>query len=413
MCFGGGENKTFRQQQKDAYGNFQEPYDQTLNFSKSLEGYFATKFGDQSDTLKEMRGLLGRVAGKGAGSLGKDWMYGGYGNDPAKNPPGPYQNKWGEGAAAGDASGGGSANMRQAAANQRRQAGDEAGAQAIEKGEVDPFSEMNIRSGFDPATYQYAPRRFEAREQAAMRGEASEGVTNAFGDAQQAFGQRALQLGQNAPGLMNAGIANLEAERASNEASAQRAVIMQGAENLRGDMRASIPLKIAMGEAQSKDAAMMNDIEMKKAAMRQQAAMSRAANAARVASSRNMAGAMRSASQAQNSRQRALDSEYSRRFDAEMRLKGAQFQSENFFKSIGAMGGMAGMQDPSGYGQMAMGGYGQAGNIYQNPYAVSSKGMTDTRSMGFGGLLGSIAAGGLSAFAGGYGKALGGGANWF
>lgn len=411
MCFGSKENKIFRQQQQESYGRFDAPYDASLDFGKSLLGYFEQQYGGQSETLAQMKDLVGRASSKGPGSLGKDWLYGGYGNDPTTNPPGPYQNKWGTGGEAGGA--GGSANMRQAAANARRQSGDEAGAQAIERGEVDPFADMKIMSGFNERDYQFAPRRFHAREESAMRGEASEGVTKAFGDAQQAFGQRALQLGQNAPGLMNAGIANLEAERAANEAAAQRAVLMQGAENLRGDMRAAIPLNIAKGEARAREASMQNDLAMKQAQMRQQAAMQRAAIAASRANARQAAGAMRQASQAQNSRQRALDSEYARRFDAEMRLKGAQFQSENFWKGIGALGSISGMQSPLDYGQMGLGAFGQAGNIYQNPYSVSSEGMTATRSGGLGGLLGAALGGALSApsfGAGGFANKLLG--NW-
>ena len=386
-----GENKIFKQQQAQSFQGIGDAANNSSGFARDLEGYFAAQYGDQSETFGMLKGALGRVAGSGPGKLGPDWMYGGYGNDPTKNPPGPYQNKWGTGGgvdANGNPIAGGGGGKGGAGGG-----GASGGAGGGGADPNDPFANLNIMSGYDPSIFQFQPRRFQAREEAALRGEASEGVTQRFGDAQQAFGQRALQLGQNAPGLMTAGISNLQAEQAANEAQAQRQVLMQGAQNLREDMRAGIPLKLGQADALQKEASMQNQIAMQRAQMEAQQAMQARAIAAQREASRRAAGAARQAAQAANSRQRSLDAEYARRFDAEMRLKGAQFQSENFFRSIGALGQLGEMQDPRGYAQMAMGGYGQAGNLYQNPYGTSSQGMAATGGS-FWGKLASAAVGG-------------------
>lgn len=390
-----GENKLFKQQQREAFGGIGDAARESSGFARSLEGYFAAQYGDQSETFGMLKGALGRAMESGPGRLGKDWMYGGYGNDPTKNPPGPYQNKWGtgggvdadgnpiRGGGAGGAGGGGGAS------------GGAGGGGGTNPN--DPFANLNIMSGYDPSIFQFQPRRFQAREEAAMRGEASEGVTDAYGDAQQAFGQRALQLGQNAPGLMTAGISNLQAEQASQEAAAQRQVLMQGAQNLREDMRAGIPLKLGQADALQKEASMQNQIAIQRAQMQAQQAMQARAIAAQREASRRAAGAARQAAQAANSRQRSLDAEYARRFDAEMRLKGAQFQSENFFRSIGALGSLGAMQDPKDYAQLAMGGYGQSGSLYQSPYNTASQGMTATGGSFWGKLAGAAMGGALGA----------------
>lgn len=395
-----GENKIFKQQQRESYGGISDAANQSSDFANDLQGYFANQYGEQSETFGMLKGALGRAMSKGPGALGKDWMYGGYGNDPTKNPPGPYQNKWGTGAGV-DANGnpiagGGGGNGGGAGGG-----GSEAGG----GGTGSPFDSLQTMSGYDPSIFQFQPRRFQAREEAAMRGQASEEVTSAYGDAQQAFGQRALQLGQNAPGLLTAGISNIEAERAANEAAAQREVLMKGAQFKREDMRAGIPLKLGQADALQKEAAMQNQIAMQKAAAQQQAMMQARAIAASKANARQAAGAQRYSASLANSRQRALDAEYARRFDAELRLKGAQFQSENFFRSIGALGSLGEMQDPRGYAQLSMGGYGQAGNLYQGPYGTASQGMAATGGSFWGKLAGAAlggALGGASFGAGGF-----------
>lgn len=388
-----GENKIFKQQQAQSFQGIGQAADSSGGFARDLEGYFAAQYGEQSETFGMLKGALGRAVGSGPGKLGPDWMYGGYGNDPTKNPPGPYQNSWGTsgGGAAGDGGSGGGAG------GNRGGAGGSSGGSGGGGGTGTPFDDVNLMSGYDPSIFQFAPRRFYAREEAAMRGEASEGVTQAYGNAQQAFGQRALQLGQNAPGLLTAGISNLQAEQASQEAAAQRAVLMQGAENLRGDMRAGIPLKLGQADALQKEAAMQNTFAMQKAQAQQQAMMQARAIAAQREASRRAAGVARQAAQAANSRQRALDAEYARRFDAEMRLKGAQFNSDNFFRSIGALGQLSEAQDPRSYAQMAMGGYGQQGQLYQNPYGTASQGMAATGGSFWGKLAGAAMGGALGA----------------
>jgi hypothetical protein len=96
-----------------------------------------------------------------------------------------------------------------------------------------------------------------------------------------------------------------------------------------------------------------------------------------------------------------------------MGLKGAQFNSENYFRSIGAMSGLAGMMDPNVYGGLMNQGLGGAMGGWGNAYNTGSQGMVQTRSNPlWGQLLGGAVGAGLNFATGGmsgmFGRAGGG-----
>lgn len=385
-----GENKIFKQQQQDSFGGIQDQaglYNQAVgNFSNMM----AQSYGRQSAVFDALQGSLASVMGRGAGSLTGD-----YWKDPGflpglENANSEAQASGGKGLSPQEM------NQIRRAIAEKRASGDEQGAQQMEQ---------QFMSGYNPSLFnaQFQPRRFQAKEQAALRSQMAEEATNSYGDAEAAFGLRAQQLGGLGGGAEAEALRKMESDKAGAQMEGQRQAILFGAQNLREDQRAFAPLQtqlqLANADALAREAQMQNQLMMQKAAMAAQEAASRRAAASARAGSRQQAQQFSAAQ-----RQRAAE------FAAEMKLKGAQFDSENYFRSIGAMSGLAGMMDPNVYGGLMNQALGGPMQGYGNAYNTASQGMVQTaRNPLWGQLLGGALGAGLNFATGGMNSMFGGG----
>ena len=122
---------------------------------------------------------------------------------------------------------------------------------------------LEYQSGYNPAMFtapfsDYVSNRAEA----AMRGDASARTAAAFRDANQAFGVRAQQLGDYGGGVEAGALADIEMERAAQDAASQRAVTEWAATQNQENKRAFAPfrtqLQLANAEAYARDVAAQN-----------------------------------------------------------------------------------------------------------------------------------------------------------
>lgn len=386
------ENKTFRNQQSQAFEqqNIQSQFfrDATNDFRDMM----MLRYGQQSRIFNLLEDNLNASMSYGPGQLqpNANDFFRENGFLPGEGPAGA--------GGAGGGGGGGSFQERVARARAEREAGGGGSSGP------NPW-DWNPMSGYDPSMFnlQFTPRRFYASEGAALRSQMSEEATDKYGDAAAAFGRRAQQLGGYSPGLEAEMLRDMEAEKAREQMTGQRQAILFGAQNIRDDMRAfagpRTQLALGQAEALAREAGMQNQIMAQRAA--QQAAAAEGARN-RAAAARAAGAAQRAAQQQWSASQRQRAAE----FAAEMKLKGAQFNSENFFRSIGAMSGLAGMTDPQGYMNGILGGLGGPASIYGNIYNTGSQGMVNTRQPG---IMGNLIGGALGAIGGNWGSIFGGG----
>lgn len=297
-------------------------------FYNDLSGMMRDRFGDQSSTFNYLQNRMDRTLRSGPGTF----QYRGPRGSGGVPPPGPRPGPGG----GGGAGGGGL------------------------RGETTAAGPGGLLAyGYDPSLFDpnFTPEGFLGTEEAALRAEASEQNAAAFGAGAQALGRRSLQLGGYAPGIEQAGLLDLYQRQAEEEAAGQRDVSLYGAEQLRDDRRTFAPLEAQLQLGQAGAFAAASQARLQDLAQR------RAIGAARGAA--NAAANQRAREFAARMRQENLQ------FQNQMRLAGANLRSENFFRGVGAMSGIAGMQDPMGYGQLAGNNLGQWGNMWQQPYLAS------------------------------------------
>lgn len=358
MCFSNPAYKSFSNTANSAYGNMNAYSNSYMTFANTFQNMLNQRFGEQTAVNQMIQNKLGKTI------LPRNVQQ--YQYDP-KN--GGYQ---GSNNVAGAGGAGGSGMGRD---GEGRGEG---------RGESQ-FPNNADRYGYNSEFYDidFDPQRFHGAEEAALRAQATEEVTNAFGDSSMAFGVRANQLGGFSPGLLAAGQSNLSAERAAAEAQAQRDVIMQGSQNLRNDLalkaQLDAQLGIAEGGAYGNAAALALQEAMQKRAIG-----------------------------ASNSQASAARAQQSHMFAEQMKLAAAQNSQDFFMRGIGALQGLSGnLMNPTAYGQMGLGALGGGSGMWGNAYNTASQGMVATRPTGgWGSILGGLAGGALSAFTGGIGTGL-------
>lgn len=361
--------------QSGAYSNVGRYSSMFDSWSSGLLDLFRGRFGGQSDTFNILNDALSGVVGRG-GRISYDFpedadqlgpIYDVNGNIRGQQLTPDQQET-----------------LRQAAQAARNR-GDERTAQSIES---DPFGSLQRMSGYDPSLFQprFQPRRFQAREQAALRSEASEQVTNEYQDAAKAFGTLQQQLGGFGGGVEAQGLRDLQNFRAAREAEAQRDITKFGSEQLRTDYRTFAPLgvqlQLGQADALAREAESVNAWNFKIAQMRQAAAAERA----RASGMRAMARAAEKGASAA-ARQRAFE------FAQEMQLKGKQLESQNFFNAVTGLGSLANMQNPLGYAELISGALGTPGGWYTNIFGSSAgqaSAERQARGQGIGGLFGAL-----------------------
>lgn len=336
------------------YSNYQR------GWASGLLDLFGGRFGEQSDTFNFLRGSLEDVIYR-SGRIGYDFP---------RNPDelGPIYDVYGNVRGEGMQQGGGQPSreqlfeMRRMAANMRRE-GRGGEAEAIEN----EIFKLERQSLYNPDFFkpQFTPRRFYAREQTALRGDASERTADAYQDAMQTFGELQMRLGDFGGGTEAAVRRDMLNAAAADQASAQREVTRFGSQNIRDDMRAFAPLRnqlqLAEADAFAREMQAQNEWNMRLAQMRQQAAMQKRAIAAQ---GRAASAAARAASAA--TRQRAFE------FAQEMGLKGRQLESQNFFNAITGLGNLGQMQNPLGYGELISGAFNAPLSAYTNIFGNAS-----------------------------------------
>lgn len=330
-----------------------------MTFANSMTDMLKQRYGAQTETFNILSGQMQNVLGRGTGM---DFMKNQYDNQRGLG--------YGQGA---DGSGGAGGGGR----------GGEGG------GGGDPFGNLNMNPGFLESDYKLnMPARGYMQMERVMRSQASEEVANDYRNALQTTNERMLQSGLTG-GAAAQLVAQNQNAQAADEAAAAREVMLKVAgeratdSRLKGQLNAQ--LGIAKGDTRLKSAAMMNEAQMQIAKARQAAAMQRAAISAQ----------SRSASAAQ----RAADARF--RWGQTMDVAG--MQNSNYWNAVKAMGGLAGMQDPLGYGQLTGGALGQAGSMWGNAYG---NGQQAAQKPGFnwgalvgtiGGVAATIATGGAAA----------------
>lgn len=344
---------TLTSQNSTAFGNLSNASNMYNQFYSTLNNYMADRFGRQSKTFNTLSGRLNKATRIGTGS-----QY-------LLHPRIP-----GSGA-----TGGGGGLRREGGAGGREGTGEGGGPNSLlEKNNL-------LQYGYDPSLFQtdYDPQSFYGSEEAALRSQSSEEVAKRYEDAQMALGQRSQQLGGFAPGLEAAGLSELLSGQASEEASGQRQVSMQGAENLRQEMAhlADLKAQLALGQAQGMSAAAqlrLQDV----IARRQEALQKSAMNAAR-------AGAA------------AANAERAKEFAWSQKMDVANLRSNDFYRGIGALSGVAGMQNPVDYGQLGLGALGGSAGIWGNAFNQTNQYLTQKALQpSFWGKLATAAVGGLA-----------------
>jgi hypothetical protein len=294
---------------------------------------------------------------------------------------------------------------------------------------LDPNANFTDRAGnfgYDPDIYKndaqidpdlykvkFQPQSFYGDEEAALRTQASEGVSRQYENAAQALGVRSQQLGEYSPGIQAAGEAGLLDQAARAESEQQLGVTMTGAQNLREDTRTLASLEQEAQARQSNDTMML--VQLKADLQKAQAAgLLTASEAAQrwdqglqqyelgqqqirgqLEAARIQArGAGASARAGLQAAQLGYRSDMARLAESRRQFN-ISSTSDNFFRATGAYGQLGGMQDPTGYGNIAGGTYGNLGSMWGGTYGTGSQGMVQTRSNPY-----------LSALAGGIGGGI-------
>jgi hypothetical protein len=416
-----GENKTFQKQQKESFTGATGFADLNNQFYTDMTNMMGERFGRQSQTMDIMTGALSNIMGNGPGA----YNY----SDDAGNPvaPGtPGAMRSGPNGAGGNLGGGRSGpNGAGAAMRAAREGGGGGGGGAP----ADPFAGVDINSGFQEGDYalpQFA--KGYGRMERAMRSEASEGTARNYQNAMDANRAQAIQSGfrgMPGSGLEQAMMQKAQFAQAAQEGDAARQIAIEmmnrKAQDSRQSQQLATQLGIAKGGARQQTSQWETGINLQMAQQRAAAANAAAARGAamRMAAQRNsaMQRASGAASRAYSQAARTMSAGQAKQFAEEMRLKGAQLSSDNFFRGMGVLTGAMNAQSPLDYARLGLGGLGQGGDTYGNLYNTSSKGMVETKGGGFwskllnaavGGGLG-VLTGGMSTLAGAAMGRLGGG----
>ena len=388
-----GENKIFKQQQQEAYGGATDFANQNSDFANNFMDMANQRFGNQSAFMDIMTSNLGKVFN---GDIGYHYTDPATGQEVPAGTPGAVQS--------GGGAGGGAV----------RQAG--GGGSGGGGGVADPFAGVDINSGFNPSDYtlsQYA--KGYGRMERAMRSDAAEQAARGYQNSMDAYRSQALQRGISGSGLDAALTSRAAFDQAAAEGDANRQIAIEMMNRKAQDSRQSQALQTDLQKAM---AAARQQTSQWETGMNMQVAQARAAAANAAANRAAAARAAGAQSRAYAAATRNMSQEQARQFAEEMKLKGAQLNSDNFFRGMGVMTGMMNGANPASYGELGLSGLQQGGNLYGNLYNSGSQGMVQTRGGGLwsnllGGLLGgaaNIATGGLSGLASGaMGNVFGGG----
>lgn len=376
MCFGRSrENKTFTSQQAGAYSATQQTSAAQTQLYNTLNNYMVDRFGQQSQTFSLLSNSLSRVMAQGPDYTGKN---------PPQIPGGP-----------GGGGGGGGAGGRRTG-----EGGEGAGLAGWypTSPNLPDFAAQASKFGFNAGDYttDYDPQRFWANEEAALRTEASELNTDAFQDASTAAGARFQQLGDMAPGVEAAAMADLYEGQARGESQGQLDVSKFGAQQLGEGMHQLALLKADLQKAMAAGRISASQAAAEyKAAQDQIAASLEAAKMQADATVKAGRAAGRGASQAAQ-------------LQYQLGLK--QLAQDRYFRSIGAMSGLGAMQDPLGYANTGAGVLNSQGGLWGNLYNTGSQGMqASSRQALWGNILGG-ALGGLAGMFNPFSASGGGGA---